>query len=276
MLEAYLGVYFQLILSERRMKRLEPYGPLKLTGFNNLTKCLSFNLYDFCVARDDSERKSYVEYVYENFSAAKITNVLRGICDIIEAKVLAVSDQDYDPWGASSLVLMSDIKGGGDNLQSKVQAMHLDKSHICAHTYPDIGDHESIASFRVDIDIATCGDITPLSALNYMFENFESDVVVVDYVVRGFTRDNKGRRIYIDHRVNSIQDYISQDVLKDYHCTDLALQSDNIWQTKMLRVNHDYESYFLEDKPNLEDPKNQAILSEIKKEMRGIVYMWPE
>jgi S-adenosylmethionine decarboxylase len=259
----------------REMHRIEPYGPLKLSGFNNLTKCLSFNLYDFCIARNDYERKAYVDYVQKNFSAEKITGVLKGICDIIEAKVLAVSDQDYDPWGASSLVLMSDIKGGGDNLAAKKQAMHLDKSHICAHTYPDIGDHETICSFRVDIDIATCGDITPLRALNYMFKTFESDVVVIDYVVRGFTRDHDGRRIYIDHRINSIQEYIDQDILKDYHCIDLILHSENIWQTKMLRTNQNEASYFLE-KPNLQEPSNQKILEEIRKEMRGLVYMWPD
>ena len=41
-----------------------------------------------------------------------------------------------------------------------------------------------------------------------MLEAFESDVVVCDYVVRGYTRDENGKRIYMDHKVQSIQDYI--------------------------------------------------------------------
>jgi S-adenosylmethionine decarboxylase len=64
--------------------------------------------------------------------------------------------QDYDPVGASTMVLMSDIKGGGEPIPSVQVNAHLDKSHITAHTYPDAADPDGICSFRVDIDIATC------------------------------------------------------------------------------------------------------------------------
>jgi len=257
------------------MKRIENETNVKLQGFNNLTKCLSFNLYDFCAARNESERESYIKYISEKFSAKKISDVLRGICDIIEANVLAVSDQDYDPWGASSLLLMSDIKGGGGAAPGGTTAMHLDKSHICAHTYPDITSGGSICSFRADIDIATCGEISPLKALNYMFDSFDSDVVVADYVVRGYTRDEFGKRVYMDHRMNSIQDFIKRDVLENYHCIDLALQSENIWQTKMLRTNQDYQEYF-RDKIDPNDPEVLAHMDKINREMRGVLHMWPE
>lgn len=259
------------------MKRVEPLGSLQLAGFNNLTKCLSFNLYDFCIARNDYERQAYIEYVREKFNAEKITKVLSGICDIIEAKVLAVSDQDYTPWGASSLVLMSDIKGGGTDGISvgSSKAMHLDKSHICAHTYPDIVQEGTVCSFRVDIDIATCGEISPLNALNYMFDNFESDVVVIDYVVRGYTRDLNGQRVYMDHKMSSVQDFVREEILEDYHCFDLALQSDNIWQTKMLRTKLNEKSYFLKD-VDLNDPDVKKHLDMVKREMRAVVHMWPE
>jgi S-adenosylmethionine decarboxylase len=255
------------------LKRIENESTVKLSGFNNLTKCLSFNLYDFCAARNDHERDSYVKYISEKFSADKISKILKGVCNIIEANVLAVSDQNYDPWGASSLLLMSDIKGGVGPLGAK--AMHLDKSHICAHTYPDFSEGNEICSFRADIDIATCGEISPLKALNYMFECFDADVVVIDYVVRGYTRDEKGRRIYMDHRMQSIQDFIREDVLKNYHCIDLALQSENIWQTKMLRVNQDVQEYFLDPV----DASSENIIKHMElmnREMRGVLHMWPE
>ena len=265
------------------MQRVAPTGSVELAGFNNLTKALSFNLYDFCAARNESERLSYIQYISERYSAKKVTDVLTGICDIIEAKVLAVSDQDYDPWGASSLVLMSDLKGGGvsDSFPGHgpstggSKAFHLDKSHICAHTYPDFHLGGTICSFRIDIDIATCGEISPLKALNFMFQKFDADVVVADYVVRGYTRDKDGRRVYMDHQVRSIQEYIEPSVLKDYHCIDLALQSDNIWQTKMLRMRQDTPSYF-RDPVNPDDPAIKAHMEAINREMRGILHMWPE
>lgn len=259
------------------MKRIAPEGTVKLAGFNNLTKALSFNLYDFCVARNESERQSYIKYISNRFNATKVTEVLTGICNIIEANVLAVSDQDYEPWGASSLVLMSDLKGGGvssEHLMPGISA-HLDKSHICAHTYPDFHNGGLICTFRIDIDIATCGEISPLNALNFMFEKFDADVVVMDYVVRGFTRDESGRRVYMDHKVNTIQDYIKPEILEDYHCVDLALQSENIWQTKMLRMRQDIQSYF-RDPVDPQDPEVQAYMDLIKREMRGVLHMWPE
>jgi len=257
------------------MKRVLPQQKVKLAGFNNLTKALSFNLYDFCVARNESERQSYIKYISERYNAKLVTQVLTGICGIIEAQVLAVSDQDYEPWGASSLVLMSDIKGGGVDASTGGVSMHLDKSHICAHTYPDFHGGGRICSFRIDIDIATCGEISPLNALNFMFEKFDADVVVMDYVVRGFTRDHAGKRIFMDHQVKSIQDYINPKVLDDYYCVDLALQSDNIWQTKMLRMNQHTPTYF-RDPVDVDAPEVKLYMEEINREMRGILHMWPD
>ncbi|MEN9834907.1 MAG: S-adenosylmethionine decarboxylase proenzyme precursor [Pseudomonadota bacterium] len=260
------------------MHRMSPRQALKLAGFNNLTKSLSFNLYDFCVARNESERQSYIDYVSSRFNAKKITSVLTGICGIIEAQVLAVSDQNYEPWGASSMVLMSDSKGGGGTLpatQVQGAAMHLDKSHICAHTYPDFHGGGTICSFRIDIDISTCGEISPLRALNFMFERFDADVVVIDYSVRGFTRDHEGRRVYMDHQVKSIQDYIAPKTLNDYYCVDLALHSDNIWQTKMLRMQQDTMSYF-RDPVDPNSPEIRSYMDHINREMRGVLHMWPD
>ncbi|HFE44434.1 MAG TPA: adenosylmethionine decarboxylase, partial [Nannocystis exedens] len=129
---------------------------IRLTGFNNLTKVVSFNLYDFFVARSEEERQGYVASIDDQFSAARITSILRRIAEIIDAEVLSVSDQDYDPHGASSLVLMSDLghSKAKENGNTSVAA-HLTKSHLCAHTYPDWTDPKGICSFRVDIDIAT-------------------------------------------------------------------------------------------------------------------------
>ena len=35
---------------------------LKLYGFNNLTKALSFNIYDVCYAKTAREQKDYIAY----------------------------------------------------------------------------------------------------------------------------------------------------------------------------------------------------------------------
>ena len=50
----------------------------------------------------------------------------------------------------------------------------------------------------MDIDVATCGTISPLKALNYLIGSFDSDIITIDYRVRGFTRDMDGKKHFID------------------------------------------------------------------------------
>ena len=70
---------------------------ITLQGFNNLTKVVSFNLYDFYVARTEDERRRYVQDIDEQFNARRITYVWREIARMLDAEVLSVSAQDYEP-----------------------------------------------------------------------------------------------------------------------------------------------------------------------------------
>ncbi|MCE3013924.1 MAG: adenosylmethionine decarboxylase [Proteobacteria bacterium] len=249
---------------------------VQLSGFNNLTKILSFNLYDFNIAMNDQQRQEYIEYIHNKYSAAKIRDIAREICRIIEANILNESIQDYEPVGASTMTLMSDVKGGkwetGEQGAAAVK-MHLDKSHICTHTYPDASDPEGICTFRVDIDVATCGEIIPLRALEYMFNAFESDVVYIDYVVRGYTRLDNGKKIYNDHYFNSIQDFIPKEILDRYvYRQDINMAHDNTWQTKMMIKQMGPENYLLDPKDaNHRDiDKKMALLQQ---EMREVFHL---
>ena len=49
---------------------------LKLYGFNNLTKTLSFNIYDVCYAKSEREQKDYIEYIDEQYNSDRLTNIL--------------------------------------------------------------------------------------------------------------------------------------------------------------------------------------------------------
>lgn len=247
--------------------------PVRLLGFNNLTKVVSFNLYDFAVARTELERSRYVQSLHERFSSQRITEILSRIAAIIDAEVLSVSAQDYDPWGASALMLMSDL-GHAQPAVAPLEfaasvGAHLTKSHICAHTYPDVLDPRGICTFRIDIEIATCGTIVPLRALDYMFESFDNDVVTIDYVVRGFTRDTNGKRVYIDHTLRSIQDFVRPEILAEYECEDLAFPAYNIWQTKMIRRELEAGDYFASSCDPF-TPENQELLGLVRREMIGI------
>ena len=191
---------------------------LKLYGFNNLTKALSFNIYDVCYAKTPREQKDYIAYIDEQYNSERLTQILTDLTEMIGATVLNISRQDYEPQGASVTLLIAE--GPLENAKGETQVAHLDKSHVTVHTYPEYHPDTSIATFRVDIDVATCGEITPLSTLDYLIGSFDSDIITMDYRVRGFTRDVNGRKLFMDHTVTSIQDYIAKDTLLRYDAVD--------------------------------------------------------
>ena len=50
---------------------LTPEQRIQLHGFNNLTKSLSFNMYDICYTKTKEEREAYIEYIDEQDKAAR-------------------------------------------------------------------------------------------------------------------------------------------------------------------------------------------------------------
>ena len=204
---------------------------LKLYGFNNLTKALSFNIYDVCYAKTAREQRDYIAYIDEQYNSNRLTHILTTLTNMIGAKVLNISQQDYDPQGASVTILIAE---GSMVPLGETQLAHLDKSHVTVHTYPEYHPETCLATFRVDIDVATCGQITPLSTLDFLIGSFDSDIITIDYRVRGFTRNMEGEKIFIDHSITSIQDYISQDILQKYDAVDINVYQANMFHSKLL------------------------------------------
>ena len=214
---------------------------LKLYGFNNLTKSLSFNIYDVCYARTPKAQLDYIAYVDEVYNSERITDIMTHLTEMIGAQVLSISRQDYDPQGASATFLIADdtmIPAGGTETVA-----HLDKSHVTVHTYPEYHPDTSIATFRVDIDVATCGKITPLTALDYLIGSFDSDIITMDYRVRGFTRNLSGEKLFIDHNITSIQNYINEATLDKYDAVDINVYQANMFHTKMLIKEIELQNY---------------------------------
>ncbi|HZX78307.1 adenosylmethionine decarboxylase [Lysobacter sp.] len=257
---------------------VKPLPRLRLQGFNNLTKALSFNIYDVCFAASEDERRRYIEYIDEAYNADRLTQILTDVAEIIGANILNIARQDYDPQGASVTILISeepviDKKDAGREIISDAVVAHMDKSHITVHTYPETHPDNGIATFRADIDVATCGVISPLKALNYLIESFESDIVVMDYRVRGFTRDIKGRKHYIDHKINSIQDYLAKNIKSRYEMLDVNVYQENIFHTKMHLKEFDLDTYLFEEKAkNLSFKERMKIEARLKREIEELYH----
>ncbi|MEJ2315457.1 MAG: adenosylmethionine decarboxylase [Gammaproteobacteria bacterium] len=254
---------------------------LKLHGFNNLTKTLSFNIYDICYAASAQEVSSYIEYIDEAYNAERLTQILRDVADIIGANILNIAHQDYDPQGASVTMLISEEPIVAEKLSNteapgplpESVVTHLDKSHITVHTYPESHPDNGISTFRADIDVSTCGRISPLKALNYLIHSFDSDIVMLDYRVRGFTRDVKGKKHFIDHKINSIQNYLAADTKRRYEMIDVNVYQENTFHTKMLLKEFNLDGYlFGADADDISPREQRRIADALKREMLEIFY----
>lgn len=260
---------------------------IKLYGFNNLTKTLCFNIYDVCYAKEKKEQEAYVRYIDEQYNSTRLTKILCEVVNLIGAHVLSISKQDYDPQGASVTILISEEKldekllddscnGGngvikdGDKCVVRAGCVlaHLDTSHVTVHTYPEYHPDNCIATFRVDIDVSTCGQISPLDILNYLIKSFDSDVITIDYRVRGFTRNTDGKKCFIDHEIKSVQDYINNDILKQYDVVDLNVYQSNTFHTKMLIKEINLQNYLFRKKTDEFIPQERLeITNNLRKEM---------
>ncbi|HOJ10165.1 MAG TPA: adenosylmethionine decarboxylase [Clostridiales bacterium] len=283
------------------MKRTEP-NKIKLHGFNNLTKTLSFNMYDICYTRSVSDRNAYISYIDEQYNAERLTSILKHVTEIIGANILNIANQDYDPQGASVTLLVceepigtvsnqnnanqnnTNIRGNTDNdnasnsnntdnIRREAVIAHLDKSHITVHTYPEYHPDGGVCTFRADIDVSTCGKISPLNALNYLINSFEADIMSIDYRVRGFTRDITGRKIFNDHKFNSIQKYISNEVINHYHMIDVNVYQENIFHTKCKLKDFNLDNYlFGFSEKDIHPGEAKEITHRLQKEMDEIFY----
>lgn len=254
---------------------------LKLYGFNNLTKTLSFNIYDVCYAKSEREQRDYISYIDEQYNSERLTKILCNVTDMIGANILNISKQDYDPQGASVNVLVTERALDPCCIDESCNAnelaflkaretidAHLDKSHLTVHTYPEYHPDNAIATFRVDIDVATCGKISPLNTLDYLIGSFDSDIITMDYRVRGFTRDVDGKKLFMDHDITSIQDYIDDKTLERYDAIDVNVYQSNIFHTKMLIKEMDLKNYlFNTDVYELKPKTRLEIENNLRREM---------
>lgn len=257
---------------------------LALYGFNNLTKSLSFNIYDICVTETAAERKAYIEYIDEVYNSERLTDILVSVVNKIGANVLNISKQDYEPQGASVTILISEeevplyaidnsCNAGVLTPLNKTVVAHLDKSHITVHSYPESHPEKGISTFRVDIDVSTCGEISPLNALDFLIDSFDSDIITVDYRIRGFTRLEDGTKVFKDHKINSIQDYIEEDTINEYNIIDVNVYQENIFHSKMMLKELDLNKYLFGRTESDIAPNNQEVLiKQLENEMKEIFY----
>lgn len=160
----------------------------------------------YAMLKQNAEQEDYIQYIDEQYNSERLTKILCDVTKMIGATILNISKQDYEPQGASVNILIAEGHVSPENIdkscnqgsmpQSETVHAHLDKSHVTVHTFPESHPENAVCTFRVDIDVSTCGEISPLNTLDYLISSFDSDIITIDYRVRGFTRDMCRQKIF--------------------------------------------------------------------------------
>jgi len=248
---------------------------ISLYGFNNLSKSLSFSLYKVHYLTDGFDSEQYQQYIQDNYHAAKLTNFLTDISNAIGGNILNVAKQDYQPHGASVTLMIAEdaepqpLPNDTVRLASKSIVTHLDKSHLCIHTYPEEHPQSGISIFRADIELTTCGIISPLKVINFVLEAFDADIADIDYRVRGMTRSQQGKKLYIDTEVGCLSHHISGALQQKYEGQYACFNANNIFHAKLKRRNILLDGFIVNDK-SVDNEAVSEITAKLSDELQQI------
>jgi len=82
-----------------------------------------------------------------------------------------------------------------------------------------------------------------------------------------------GVKHFIDHEINSIQNFMSDDMKSMYDMMDVNVYQENIFHTKMLLKEFDLKHYLFNTEPaDLSPQEHKRITDLLWKEMREIYY----
>jgi S-adenosylmethionine decarboxylase len=81
--------------------------------------------------------------------------------------------------------------------------------------------------------------------------------------VRGFTRGLDGKKFFIDHDINSIQNFIAKPTLDRYHKIDVNVYESNIFHTKMMLKEIILENYLFTSAIDSISDEDQAQMIEL-------------
>ena len=83
----------------------------------------------------------------------------------------------------------------------------------------------------------------------------------------------RGKKHFIDHSIDSIQNFLSRDTREQYQMIDVNVYQDNIFHTKMMLKEIDLDDYlFGVGEDALSAAEQRKIRTQVRKEMLEMFY----
>lgn len=205
----------------------------------NLTRSLGLNAFQVFAANSDAGLQAAAHYLNAKYDTTFLIGLLEETADLIGAKVLNIASEQYDPLGTSVALLLADEGHPGPSQQLRTNSLlgHLDKSHLTVHTYPQLHLDTGLCSLRLDLDLATCGAVSPLETLPLLFTHITCDVATIDFRIRGYQPSGTGRLEFGSNEVASISDYLPAICKKHYLINEINVPEVLFYHTRMMRRN---------------------------------------
>ena len=146
------------------------------------------------------------------------------------------------------------------------------KEEICAllrqEGFSEIRFYYPFPDYRFAMSIYSDDYLPKQGELIDQIGNFDSDIITIDYRVRGFTRDVNGKKLFMENTMTSIQDYIDPKTLNRYDAMDINVYQANIFHTKMLIKEMELQNYlFNTDSYELPPRQRLEISDNLRREM---------
>jgi len=104
--------------------------------------------------------------------------------------------------------------------------------------------------------------------LNYLIDEFDADIIDIDYRIRGMTRDHQGTKQFNDQKITHISEYFSDNVKAKYQHINRDLAQSNLFHSRLSRKVIAVDDYLLAlNNYQLSSAARKVIKSDIEQEL---------
>ncbi len=230
--------------------------------YNNISKQLNLCIYKIYYFNKKNKKK-ILNFFNKKYNFDNLKKIFKNISLIINNKILNIYEKkEY----------YNNKKNEKNKILYNIISL-LNKSHIYIYIYYNY-IKDKIFIIKIDLEIYTYDIYSPtLKTINYLISKFKSDIIIINYKIYEIIKNNKKKKIFINYKINSLQNFISKKYKNIYDLSDINLYKENIFQTKIIvkKINIK-NNIFNYKKTNFNKIKKKHILKSLWKKFKKIYY----